>query len=397
MGLLDLKTVAIIGLVLHMALALVMCQTYLTQKTYPGFRNWAIGQVCWALASAAFFSRPVIGEALSVLLCNPLYFLFSILLHNGLSRFYALENRNRRLAVDIVVACVGLCIIYWYYFVVNNTNVRVFVNSLVIGFILFRAGLEPLLIPKARSNAAQLSISLSIWLVAALLLIRAVASMQDTQYSSMQLQDPMLKAVVVLGMFSMVIAVYGFISLMHSRLEEELLEAQSRLQELANTDALTGLVNRRGFTEIATYDLKLARRYEHKMSLIIFDLDHFHTVNDTPGHAMGDEVLAAIGQRCLEIMRDVDTLARWGGEEFAVLMPQTDLEGASQTAERLRVMVGSFEPVPGMDIRTTASFGVAELNGGSFEDMVERADACLYQAKREGRDRVCVAAVVGSS
>ena len=392
MGLLDIKTLAILALVLHLALALVMCQTYATRKTYPGFRSWTLGLICWVLGSAAFFSREVIGEAPSILLSNPLYFLSGILIHNGLARFYGLKNSRRGLAVDIAVAGVGLCIIYGHFFIVNNTNARVFVNSLVIVFILVRAGLEPLLIPRARRNSVQVGISLSLWLMAALLFIRAVTSMQDPQYSSMQLQDPMLKVIIVLGLFSMVVIVFGFISLVHLRLEEELLEAQSRLQELANTDVLTGLVNRRGFTEIATYDLKLARRYEQKMSLIIFDLDHFKMVNDTHGHAVGDEVLAAIGQKCLEIMRDVDTLARWGGEEFAVLMPQTGLEGARQTAERLRVMVGSFEPVPGVDIRTTASFGVAELNGGSFEDMVERADACLYQAKREGRDRVCVAA-----
>ncbi|MBI4805433.1 MAG: GGDEF domain-containing protein [Desulfovibrio sp.] len=390
MGLLDLKTIVIIGLMLHSALALVMLQTYFTRKTYPGFRTWTIGQACWVLASFFFYFRDVIvSESVSVILANPLYLLYALLLRNGMARFYGYDRDRLWMTVNVCVAVLCLALIYWFRFGTNDMNMRVIGSSLGMAFIVLCAGIEPIL-NKVKRYQIQMIISAALMAGGVCLLMRGAASAVHPVYSDLFRQDVWLKFVLVMGMFVNVIQVFGFITLMHSRLEDELLEAQARLQDLANTDALTGLVNRRGITEIATHDLKLARRYGHKVSLIIFDLDHFKAVNDTYGHAMGDEVLAAIGSKCLDAMRDVDTLARWGGEEFAVLMPQTDLVGARQTAERLRIMISAFKPVPGMDIRTTASFGVAELNGGSFEDMVERADSCLYQAKREGRDRVCV-------
>ncbi|WP_243359830.1 GGDEF domain-containing protein [Fundidesulfovibrio terrae] len=392
MPILDLKTVAVIGLVLHTALALVMLQTYLTRKIYPGFRSWTIGIACWVLASGAFFSRSVIGDTMTVLLGNLLLYLFGILMHSGLMRFYAMENRKRRLAVDVAVACAGLCVVYWNFFTWQNSNLRVFVNSLVTGFLLLRAGIAPLLIARARHNLVQLGISLSFGVIAGLLFVRAAMAVIDAPYPSMQLQDPLLKPLLLLGLFGVVIAVYGFISLMHIRLEEELRDAQSRLREIADTDPLTGLLNRRGFTEMAAHDVRMARRYGHRMSLIIFDLDHFKSINDTHGHAVGDAVLAAVGGVCLGAMREVDTVARWGGEEFAVLLPQTGLEDARLSAERLRGLLRSLRPMPGTDIMTTASFGVAEMGSEGFEELVARADQCLYRAKREGRDRVCVAA-----
>jgi len=391
MPILDLKTIAILGLVLHGALALVMLQTYLTRKTYPGFRSWTLGLACWVLANGVLFLRPVIGDTVTVLLGSLLLYLFGILFHNGVIRFYDLKNRKRRLAVDAAVLGTGLAIVYWNYFFLQNSNIRVCVNSFTTGFVLLRAGMDPLWLPKARRNFVQLGISLSILLIALGLFLRAFAAATGPQYPPRVMGDPMLMPLLVLGLFGIVLAVYGFISLMHARVEEELREAKANLQEIANTDALTGLLNRRGFSEIAAHDIKLARRYGHRMSLIIFDLDHFKNINDTHGHAVGDVVLSAVGRACLDAMREVDTVARWGGEEFAVLLPQTALEEARQTAERLRGLLRGLRPLPGADIRTTASFGVAQLGSESFDALVARADACLYQAKRDGRDQVCVA------
>jgi diguanylate cyclase (GGDEF)-like protein len=121
----------------------------------------------------------------------------------------------------------------------------------------------------------------------------------------------------------------------------------------------------------------------------MFDLDYFKRINDTHGHAVGDEVLAEVARLCLEEVRAVDTVARLGGEEFVVLMPQASLENARLAAERLRRRLKRTWKVAGAAVATSASFGVAELGGGGFEAMMRCADSRLYRAKREGRDRVC--------
>ena len=386
---LDMKTIAILGLVLPTTLALIMFQTSLTRKTYPGFWSWTAGQACWVLAITTFFARPIIGEAWSVVLCNPMFFLFGMLMHDGLARFHAIENRRRLMTADAVASATGLVLIYGHLFVVRDTNARVLLSSLVMSFILLRAGWEPLRIPHVRRSAAQVGISLSLWLVAGLMVIRAVAAMAGWSRPNELMQDPMLKAVLVSGLFAMVIAVYGFISLMHVRLEGELRDVQAILKEQADTDPLTGVMNRRGFREIAAHDVMLARRYGYRTSLIMFDLDYFKRINDTHGHAVGDEVLAEVARLCLEEVRAVDTVARLGGEEFVVLMPQASLENARLAAERLRRRLKRTWKVAGAAVATSASFGVAELGGGGFEAMMRCADSRLYRAKREGRDRVC--------
>ncbi|WP_243359829.1 GGDEF domain-containing protein [Fundidesulfovibrio terrae] len=386
---LDLLSVAIVGLMLHSALALVMIQTYLTRKTYPGFSSWTLSQISWVLACAAFFLRPAIGEPVSIVLSNPLFFLFAILSHRGFIRFFGLGDPRRLLRWDVGVSLACLAVIYWNYFVVDSVGARVGVNSLAMCFLLFRAGLRARKVPRETRNRANLGLGL--WLVAALLLLRACAVVIGPQSEHPQLLDPILKLVIMLGIFLMAFMVYGYIALMHERLEEDLLQAQSLLRQQANTDPLTGLLNRRGFMEIANHDIRMSRRYGHRMSLILFDLDHFKNINDTHGHAVGDTVLAAVGGASLGAMREADTLARWGGEEFAVLLPQTGLEDARLTAERLRELLRGLRPKSGADIMTTASFGVAELRDESFDELVASADQCLYRAKREGRDRVCVA------
>jgi len=392
MGTLDLLSVAIMGLMLHTALALVMIQTCFTRKTYPGFQSWTLGQICWVLATAAFFMRPFIGATLSVLLSNPLYFLFAILSHRGFILFFRLGDPRRLLRFDVVMATACLAVIYWNYFAEDNTGARVAVNSLGMGILLFRSGFSALKIPRAKRVRIHPGLSLSLWLVAVLLLARAGLVVFSSQASPPPLLDPMLKLIILLGMFLMALVVYGFISLLHERLEEELLDAQARLRELADTDPLTGLLNRRGFMEIADHDIRVARRYGQPLSLILFDIDRFKAINDKFGHAAGDQVLTAIARLCREELRDVDTAARWGGEEFAVLMPQTGLDGASRMAERLRELLREVRPVAGADVSVSASFGVARMGEGGFEELADLADQCLYRAKDQGRDRVCAQA-----
>ena len=162
-------------------------------------------------------------------------------------------------------------------------------------------------------------------------------------------------------------------------------------QQLALTDSLTGCFNRRSFEMQLERDLHMATRMRLPVSLIMLDLDHFKSVNDNHGHDAGDVALRMIADALRQELRAVDTAARYGGEELAVILPQAGLEGAASVAERLRIRIEELE-VPQVG-HITASFGVASfpVHAGSRELLVTAADRALYQAKHMGRNRVCVA------
>lgn len=160
---------------------------------------------------------------------------------------------------------------------------------------------------------------------------------------------------------------------------------------LATTDLLTGLQNRRSFIAAAEREIKRSRRYGTPLSLIFCDIDHFKCINDSYGHATGDRVLHAFAEALRQQLRDSDQFARWGGEEFIVLAPETTVAQAVTVAEKLR------EATVGLDIapveQITCSFGVAmQGKKESFEQLCERTDQALYQAKAAGRNQVCIAA-----
>ncbi len=166
--------------------------------------------------------------------------------------------------------------------------------------------------------------------------------------------------------------------------------AEARLREMATTDSLTGILNRRRFLELAADELERARRYQRDTALIMFDVDHFKQVNDSQGHAAGDQVLRGLTATARETLRGADILGRIGGEEFAVLLPETDLPAASRAAERLRRAAESMELLTdGGPFAVTVSLGVVLLNPGeTLEDLLKRADQALYRAKQGGRNRV---------
>lgn len=170
-------------------------------------------------------------------------------------------------------------------------------------------------------------------------------------------------------------------------LNERLQQANKRLEHLVHTDALTQLWNRYHMEQTLDTELSRAQRHQHALSVIIFDIDNFKQVNDTYGHDVGDQVLKGIAKALKPIMRDTDALGRWGGEEFLVIVPESDLAQARELAERLRqVLMGLEFDKAGV---VTASFGVASLDAGdSRSKLIRRADQALYRAKNQGRNRV---------
>lgn len=167
----------------------------------------------------------------------------------------------------------------------------------------------------------------------------------------------------------------------------------TRMEELADTDALTGIFNRRKFFAEAEREVQRVLRYHGMLAVVMFDLDHFKQVNDRYGHAEGDRVLRAVARCCNEVLRKTDIFGRYGGEEFVVLMPDTGVGGARQAAERLRQQVAAMGmPTPQGEVQVTASFGVAVLGGEcqTLDALLVNADQAMLQAKRMGRNRVRV-------
>ncbi|WP_226507140.1 sensor domain-containing diguanylate cyclase [Pseudomonas sp. MWU16-30317] len=173
----------------------------------------------------------------------------------------------------------------------------------------------------------------------------------------------------------------------------QLLSVNDQLQKLSSTDRLTNLYNRGHWEEMLKLEFARHLRYGHNAALIMFDIDHFKRVNDTYGHPGGDKVIQCVADIVRDHIRDVDVCGRYGGEEFAILLPDTDKAGALILAERLRQAIEEVNVVhEGRVIRFTISLGVADLapSANDHKALIEWADQALYTSKKAGRNQVTV-------
>nr|WP_240978780.1 GGDEF domain-containing protein [Longimicrobium terrae] len=167
-------------------------------------------------------------------------------------------------------------------------------------------------------------------------------------------------------------------------------ELLDRLRAQATIDPLTGCHNRRGFDEILEREMARAQRYGRPLSLVLLDIDRFKSINDDFGHEVGDHALQRIGRAVRHSFRSSDSACRYGGEEFALIFPETGRDEGSRLAEKMRVVVEQLPPNAEVPRTLTASFGVASFpdDAATIPDLIRAADRALYQAKTRGRNRV---------
>ncbi len=171
------------------------------------------------------------------------------------------------------------------------------------------------------------------------------------------------------------------------QLQDQLLERNTELDRTSRTDALTGLYNRRHLDDELRRQGSTAQRHDEQLSLILFDIDHFKHVNDTYGHPTGDLVLQEFARRLTRELRAADVAGRWGGEEFLLILPRTDLGGAMEVAERIRIATAAHPiSAAGHEVSVTVSAGVA-VGPAEPDELVRRVDTALYRAKATGRNR----------
>jgi diguanylate cyclase (GGDEF)-like protein len=176
----------------------------------------------------------------------------------------------------------------------------------------------------------------------------------------------------------------------------ENVELHLQVSRQAVTDELTGLANHGRFQELLDLEIEQVRRYRHPLGLIMLDVDNFKSINDTYGHQQGDVVLKRVAKVLADTSREADFPARYGGEEMALILPHTDLEGAYAIAERIRTGIEAARVARNDGegvLRVTASLGVASLTDGSKDDLIADADGALYEAKRTGKNRTVIAPV----
>lgn len=232
---------------------------------------------------------------------------------------------------------------------------------------------------------------------------------------------PDVSALAVIGSLLLLLNCFGFIAAhrlssvrreeyanlsaaeaVNRRLSHEVRERrrlQEKLQRLATTDSLTGLSTRRHYLELSERERKRAQRTGQPVAVFILDVDHFKRVNDSHGHAAGDLALKRLARTCMAVLRETDIVGRFGGEEFAITLPETGPDMARDIAERLRRDLEGMEiPSARGRVRLTVSIGAALYRGGSesMEQILSRADRALYAAKRMGRNQVVFDAGKGS-
>ena len=283
---------------------------------------------------------------------------------------------------------------------------EVYVHQVIGIYLLgWEAGLQNLLFmlaPMAFFNASWSNRTQLACFTAVIVtyLIFQIALGDRRQYQLLPWQYQMLttsSAIVGMMLFAMVLQYYVRTVAISQR---KLISNQRQLEITANTDSLTQLLNRRGFNAKYQSAVEYCSRYGDDLALILFDIDNFKRVNDSHGHDCGDQVLIAVSRAAETCIRSTDTLARHGGEEFALLLPKTDLSNACKVAEKVRVAVENAQVAISGNKRLscTISLGVSHHNRSSLttaintkqlmESLLREADDALYQAKRTGKNRL---------
>lgn len=383
---LDLITIGFVTLIVTTILSLVMVFISQSSVTYAGFRYWTAANIM--LTAGVFFLGlgDFVPDFYAILLGNTLC-LGSILLSFEGSRKFLGLNENRWFSIAILIVQT-LSLLYFIY-ADNSLNGRIVFTSACLAAVSGYAAAS--FYKMSRNNLVYRFVAIIYALFSVVLMVRLFYTYFYAHLQQFYTPDWAQSLFHLVLLVFTVIWTFFYMILSNERLRNDLQSAQRELEKIAATDFLTGINNNRRFYEIGENEIQRAKRFLYPMSLIMFDLDFFKRINDTYGHAAGDVVLFKVIEACRKKLRTIDVFGRLGGEEFAILLPHTDLKGGKTAAEHLRAAIEETEikVTPEKTITVTASFGITQLNisDTKIQTILNRADTALYEAKRAGRNR----------
>jgi diguanylate cyclase (GGDEF)-like protein len=277
---------------------------------------------------------------------------------------------------------IGMCCLIGWYLITQNFALRVAVFSLLS--LSFYVPQLVLVVLRGERHFSSWFFGALLLVQSLVLLLRAVVAMSGGVGTSNASNGPIQSIYLLTANFMTLLMAVGFMAVATRRL-------QTVMEHRSNSDPLTGVLNRRGFAAAYAREVALMKRHAQPMTLLSIDLDFFKAINDRYGHAVGDQVLVHAARTTVTALREIDHVARFGGEEFIVLLPQTTAERASAAAQRIQALLCAAR---GDDVPAyTVSIGIASqlASNDSMEAVMARADAALYRAKAAGRDRYEVA------
>jgi diguanylate cyclase (GGDEF)-like protein len=382
---LDLPTLVIATLATMVMSSALMTLFGATQRIYRGFWWWTAAQWLGTAGIALQFLRDTHPWLLP--LSNLLVMQWPIVTLIGLRRFYPRQPLPIPPVVDAVL--LGLAFVPWVAVWATGGDIAARVAAFGAGacaLYLYGAAITLRLRASHRSSALEALIAMQ-FAAAAVNALRAVQAALDGA-TALASNDSALLAALASGMLAMAM-VYLSLLLTHERTTLKLALSQRRLRTLAYTDMLTDVPNRHRFYELATRSLALGD--PGSAAVVTFDIDHFKQINDTQGHSGGDEALRDVARCMRDALRANDVAGRIGGDEFAMLLPRTDVDEALAVVDRLSLQLDGCR-VAGSRQRLSLSFGIVmSRHGEMISDALRRADQALYEAKRQGRSCAVIA------
>lgn len=375
---LDPRTIMLMTTLMCGAMSIVMFSVYRSfRRDVHGLGHWSAGLLLLVTASILFGTRGVFPDVVSLLGANA-----SLLLGIGLSmlgteKFYGQPPSLRLYVLACALATAGLA---WWLLVDVNFSIRVAIFSLTV--FLFYARQAQLVWLHGERHFSSFFFGGLMFVQACVVLVRGVSALvYGSVHVSLLAAGTRASIYLAAANFMALLLTVGFMTVATRRL-------QTILERRSTHDPLTQVLNRRGFGDVYAREKANLRRHRRPLTLLSIDLDYFKSINDNHGHAVGDQVLAHVAAQIGSALRESDCVARFGGEEFVVLMPDMAPHNAVSAAERIRSLL--CEPNGKGLPQCTVSIGVAcqASEHEELEQLLARADTALYQAKENGRDRI---------
>lgn len=371
----------IAGYCLSFCAGIVGCIAIVRSKHAGPALWWLIAALGCAFAGALCFAGiPFLPNFFTILVANEALLIAYILLHQAIVS--VLESPRRYIALSLLLAVGQFFFLFHFTYVAPDIRTRILVRTIAT---MVQVGASIVVLLRAKDASLQWSIRGAIYALTAFLLLQAsrvgMSIFWWTPLTDRMHPGPVEAFYDMFNFLSGLSCAFAVIWLI-------LCANRRKLQAMATTDALSGLMNRRAFDEVMENELRGNERRRKPMVLLLIDLDRFKSINDQFGHLVGDEVIRRVSQLLCVNTRATDEVARYGGEEFVMLLRGLSLEQAESIAERLRMQIEAMAGLP-ESIRVTASIGIAVGTAGDTPtSLIDRSDQALYFSKHAGRNRV---------